>query len=126
MTDTIIAQAEPVLVAIDISKARHEVLIAVPCKKRHRRLLVLNQLEDFHGLITTLSNYDRHVRAAFEATGNYHRALAYRLGTGPQKFFQASLSVSPHPLTARSATSSVWRSRTSVFKRRASDTSIPP
>jgi hypothetical protein len=30
MTDTTIAQSEPVLVAIDISKARHEVLIAVP------------------------------------------------------------------------------------------------
>ena len=37
MTDTIIAQTAPVLVAIDISKARHEVLIAVPGKKRRRR-----------------------------------------------------------------------------------------
>jgi hypothetical protein len=33
MTDTNITQSEPVLVAIDISKARHEVLIAVPGKK---------------------------------------------------------------------------------------------
>ena len=45
MTDTNIAQSEPVLVAIDISEARHEVLIAVPGKKRRRRLTVLNQLE---------------------------------------------------------------------------------
>jgi hypothetical protein len=37
MTDTTIAQSEPVLVAIDISKARHEVLIAVSGKKRRRR-----------------------------------------------------------------------------------------
>jgi len=80
MTDTTIAQAEPVLVAIDIAKARHEVLISVPGKKRRRRLTVLNQLEDFKRLIVTLSEYDRPVRAAFEATGNYHRALAYRLG----------------------------------------------
>jgi hypothetical protein len=46
MTDTTIAKSEPVLVAIDISKARHEVLIAVPGKKRRRRLTVLNQLDE--------------------------------------------------------------------------------
>ncbi|MEM9581683.1 MAG: IS110 family transposase [Pseudomonadota bacterium] len=80
MTNTIIAQSEPVLVAIDIAKARHEVLISVPGKKRRRRLTVLNQLDDFNRLIATLSDYDRPVRVAFEATGNYHRALAYRLG----------------------------------------------
>lgn len=79
MTDTTIAQAEPVLVAIDIAKARHEVLISIPGKKR-RRLTVLNQLDDFNRLIAALSDYDRPVRAAFEATGNYHRALAWRLG----------------------------------------------
>lgn len=66
--------------AIDIAKARHEVLILVPGKKWRRRLTVLNQLEDFNRLIATLSEYDRPVRSAFEATGNYHRALAYRLG----------------------------------------------
>ncbi len=32
MTDTTIAQADPVLVAIDIAKTRHEVLISVPGK----------------------------------------------------------------------------------------------
>ncbi|MEN8951985.1 hypothetical protein, partial [Planktotalea arctica] len=32
----IIAQAEPILVAIDIAQARHEVLIAAPGKKRRR------------------------------------------------------------------------------------------
>jgi hypothetical protein len=53
MVDTIIAQSEPVLVAIDISKARHEVLIAVPGKKRRRRLTVLNQLDDFNRLVAT-------------------------------------------------------------------------
>lgn len=38
MTDTNITQTKPVLVTIDISKARYEVLIAVPGKKRRRRL----------------------------------------------------------------------------------------
>ena len=46
MTDTTIAQVEPVLVAIDIAKARHEVLIAVPGRRRRRRLTVLNQLAE--------------------------------------------------------------------------------
>jgi transposase len=80
MTDTIIAQAEPILVAIDFAKARHEVLIAAPGKKRRRRLTVLNQLVDSNRLIATLAGYGRPVRVAFEATGNYHRALAYYLG----------------------------------------------
>jgi hypothetical protein len=79
LTDITITQNAPVLVAIDISKARHEVLIAIPDKKRRRRLTVLNQLDDFNRLITLLASYGRPVRVAFEATGNYHRALAYHL-----------------------------------------------
>jgi transposase len=85
MTDTIIAQAEPVLVAIDISKARHEVLVAVPGKKRRRRLTVLNQLDDFNRLAATLSDYECSVRVAFEATGNYHRAWGIILGVPGSK-----------------------------------------
>ena len=69
----------PVLVAIDISKAGHKVLIAVLGNKRRRRLTVLNQLEDFNRLIAALSAYGRPVRVAFEATGNYHQALACHL-----------------------------------------------
>ena len=57
MTNATIAYAEPVLVAIDIAKARHEVLISVPGRTRRRRLTVLNQLDDFNRLITTLSDY---------------------------------------------------------------------
>ncbi len=77
---TSIAQTEPVLVAVDIAKARHEVLIAIPGRTRRRRLTVLNQLDDFNRLIATLSDYGRPVRVAFETTGSCHRALAYRLG----------------------------------------------
>lgn len=57
MTEIDIAQDAPVLVAIDIAKARHEVLIAIPGKKRRRRLTVLNQMEDFQRLITSLASY---------------------------------------------------------------------
>ena len=55
----IVAQDAPVLVAIDIdiAKARHEVLIAIPDKKRRRRLTVLNELADFNRLVTALKEY---------------------------------------------------------------------
>ena len=105
MTNTIIAQGEPVLVAIDIAKARHEVLIAVPGRKRRRRLTVLNQLDDFNRLITTLSDYHRPVRAAFEATGNYHRALAYRLGIAG---FEVKLVSSVALARTREALNNSW------------------
>lgn len=70
----------PVLAGIDISKHRHEVLIAVPGKARRRRLTITNTLEDFHRLTALLRDYHRPVQIGFEATGNYHRALMYRLG----------------------------------------------
>lgn len=58
--------APTLLVAIDISKHRHEVLICIPGKTRRRRLTILNTLEDFRRLSATL--------------GNYHRPLAHHLG----------------------------------------------
>ncbi|MFZ3033057.1 MAG: transposase, partial [Parvibaculum sp.] len=79
MTTTEVTSIEPVLAAIDISKDRYEVLIAVPDQKRRRRVTVLNTLEDFQRLINLLTSYERPVRVAFEATGNYHRALAWHL-----------------------------------------------
>jgi len=68
------------LVAIDISKHRHEVLIGIPGKKRRRRMTVTNTLEDFRRLSAALASYDLPVRIGFEATGNYHRPLAHHLG----------------------------------------------
>ena len=43
-----------VLVGIDISKHRHEVLIAVPGKAHRRRMTLLNTAEDYRRLIDTL------------------------------------------------------------------------
>jgi len=80
MTECNITASTPVLVAIDISKGRHEVLIEVPDKKRRRRVSVLNTLDEFERLINLLRSFQRPVRVAFEATGNYHRALAFQLG----------------------------------------------
>ena len=69
-----------VLVGIDISKHRHEVLIAIPGKTRRRRLTITNSAEDFTRLIAILREYGLPVRIGFEATGNYHRVLMYHLG----------------------------------------------
>ncbi len=79
MTASDVSSSAPLLAAIDISKDRHEVLIETPDKKRRRRVSVLNNLDEFNRLINLLRSYQRPVRVAFEATGNYHRALAYQL-----------------------------------------------
>jgi len=68
-----------VLVAIDIAKVRNEVLIEAPGHKRRRRLLVLNTRAEHDHLIEVLQAYGRPVVCAFEATGNYHRPIAWRL-----------------------------------------------
>ena len=105
MTNASIAQAETVLVAIDFAKSRHEVLISIPGKTRRRRLTVLNRLDDFNRLITVLADYGCPVRVAFEATGNYHRALAYRLGVAG---FEVKLVSSVALARTREALNNSW------------------
>lgn len=70
--------ADAVLVAIDVAKARNEVLIAPPGARR-RRLAVLNTRAEHDRLVEILSGYAAPVVVGFEATGDYHRALAWRL-----------------------------------------------
>jgi transposase len=79
MTEIEHAPGARVLVGIDISKHRHEVLIAVPGKKRRRRMTLTNAKADFDRLVAVLRGYGLPVRIGFEATGNYHRALAHHL-----------------------------------------------
>jgi transposase len=101
-TDT---TASTLLVAIDISKHRHEVLIGIPGKKRRRRLTIMNTLEDFQRLTTTLSSYELLVRIGFEATGNYHRPLAHHLG---QAGFELKLVSSVGLARTREALHNSW------------------
>lgn len=68
-----------VLVAIDVSKLRNDVLIEVPGKCRRKRLTVLNSRAEHDRFIEHLTSLGKPVTAGFEATGNYHRPLAYRL-----------------------------------------------
>jgi Transposase len=56
-----------------------EVLIEAPNHKRRRRLSVLNTRAEHDRLIETLRAYGKPVICAFEATGNYHRPIAWRL-----------------------------------------------
>ncbi len=64
----------------DISKHRHEVLIAALGKTRRRRMTITNTTDDFMRLIAILREYGQPDRIGFEATGNYHRVLMYHLG----------------------------------------------
>lgn len=66
------------LVAIDIAKHRHEVLIEAPGHRR-RRLTILSNKADYDRLAEVLAAYGCLVIIGFEATGDYHRGLAHRL-----------------------------------------------
>ncbi|GHU06459.1 hypothetical protein FACS1894205_7360 [Alphaproteobacteria bacterium] len=79
MASANIIAADAVLVAIDIAKVRNEVLIEDPSHKRRRRLSVLNTRAEHDRLIDILQTYGRAVVCGFEATGNYHRPIAWRL-----------------------------------------------
>jgi transposase len=67
------------LVAVDIAKHHHEVLIEPPVPKRRSRLRLANSRPDFEHLADYLRGFKSSVLVGFEATGNYHRPLAYFL-----------------------------------------------
>jgi transposase len=67
------------LVAIDISKRRNDVLVELPGWRQRKRLIVLNTRPEHDRFVGRLIKLDRRVVIGFEATGNYHRPLAYRL-----------------------------------------------
>lgn len=71
--------AGAMLVAIDIAKARNEVLIEATGHDRRRRLTVPNTRAEHDRFVELLRTAGRPVIVALEATGNYHRPLAWRL-----------------------------------------------
>lgn len=79
MTERQFIPCQGILVAIDIAKTRNEVLIDIPGSARRRRLTILNERADHDRLIRLLQAYGKPVVCGFEATGNYHRPLAWRL-----------------------------------------------
>ncbi len=108
MTSVKPTSVSPLLVAIDISKHRHEVLVSVPGKVRRRRLSIRNTLEDFQRLAALLGQYGCLARIGFEATGNYHRAIAHHLGTAG---FELKLISSVALARTREALHNSWDSR---------------
>ena len=86
MTDYQLIPSDTVLVAIDIAKVRNEVLIELPGRKRRKRLSILNTREEHDRFIESLIAFDSPVVVGFEATGNYHRAIAWRLLTPVSTF----------------------------------------
>ncbi|MBJ2150056.1 hypothetical protein [Paracoccus sp. IB05] len=68
------------MAGVDITKHRHEVMIAAPGKTGRRRLSVTNSAGDLMRLTAIRREYDLPVRSDFEATGTGHRALIYHPG----------------------------------------------
>jgi len=82
----------PVWVAIDIAKARHEVLIERRDGKRVC-MSVANTLTDFEKLATYLSTLCKSCEIALEPTGDYHRPLAnFLLRRGHKVQFVSSIA----------------------------------
>ncbi len=81
MTKRLFTPTDSVLVAIDMSKHRQEVLIERPEGGRRRRLILMATKPDYDRLAEDLAAIGRPILIGFEATGNYHRTLAYRLLT---------------------------------------------
>lgn len=79
MTKKQITPTDAALVAIDIAKARNEVLIEIPGRQRRRKLTIRNTREDHDRLVALLVETGKTVICGFEATGNYHRPIAWRL-----------------------------------------------
>jgi hypothetical protein len=76
MTNPKHTPSDSVLVAIDVSRQRNDVLIETPGVSRHRRLVVLNTRVEHDRFIDRLRDIGRPVIVSFEAAGNYHRPLA--------------------------------------------------
>lgn len=82
-----------VLVAIDVAKAKHDVLVELPTGRRQKRV-VRNQLADFQQFAAYLRSLGAECLIAFEPTADYHRGLAYFLGAqGFELRLASSLSV---------------------------------
>lgn len=80
MTQPVSITEKRVLVAIDIAKKVNVVLIEPPDGTR-RHFRVANKKEDFIRLSEYLDGLGHPCLIGFEATGNYHRPLAYHLHT---------------------------------------------
>ncbi|HBB7077307.1 TPA: IS110 family transposase [Legionella pneumophila] len=78
MTVNVSSMKDAVLVAIDIVKARNDVLVQLPNGTK-KKFKVANKMKDYKEFIDYLSSFNKPCFIAFEATSNYHRPIAYHL-----------------------------------------------
>ncbi len=78
MATTTNPTADRTLVAIDVAKRSHAILVETPDGKQ-RRFRMANSADDYDRLVQLLGSTGYPVKIALEPTGDYHRTLAYRL-----------------------------------------------
>lgn len=96
--------AKMVLVAIDIAKRCNAVLIQLPDESR-KKFTVANKLSDYQELAAYLKSLRSTCVIGLEATGNYHRPLAYYL---LQEGFEVKLISSVTAARTREAMYNSW------------------
>jgi transposase len=80
MTDSHSTATSRVLVAIDVAKAKHDILVELPTGQR-KKMVIRNRRDEFHRLAAYLKSLDGVCEIALEPTADYHRCLAYFLGS---------------------------------------------
>lgn len=78
MTTTPFNTKDIILVAIDVAKARNDVLILLPNGSR-RKLKLANTAKEYKDFIQYLNSLGYPCEIGLEATANYHRNIAYHL-----------------------------------------------
>lgn len=78
MTKSHFTRKHTLLVAIDIAKAKHDVLVELPTGQR-KKMVVHNRLSDFEHFSRYLKAAGGDCLIALEPTADYHRPLAYFL-----------------------------------------------
>ena len=104
MTQSYGNTGERVLVAIDIAKQRNAVLIQFPDESR-KKFIVANKQNDYQEFSTYLKSLGFPCVVGLEATGNYHRPLAYYL---IQQGFEMKLISSMASARTREAMYDSW------------------
>ena len=78
-----------VLVAIDVAKARNDVLVQFPNGER-KKMKVSNAAKEYQSFIEYLKSFQMPCVIGFEATSNYHKTIAYHLQVAGFKVYLIS------------------------------------
>jgi len=104
MTTSSFTTDQTTWVGIDIAKKHNDVLIERP-RRRRQHFKVANQLEDYRRFARFLGDLEERPVIGFEATGNYHRTLAFFLA---EKGFALRLISSVAAARTREALYNSW------------------